>query len=284
MGEATGRERAIGALGLMDWVQLGLVTLLAAAVQGAVGFAFTLLAVSFFLLILQSAEAVQVLLVLNLVICASLCRHLWKDVPLALWRLLLAGAVVGVPVGVAAFAYADLTVTYLAVAVVILVFTVALARQKAPRVATGSGAGSSDPAGSSDAADTPTVGVSAPYRSRSVFAVGAVAGAMTAALGMPGPVLVLYLTAIGVDKATFRAVSLTLFTALYISAILLQSATLGIPGRVWVTAAALVPLAWAGAALGHAVARHIDEILFRRFVLLLLAATGLFMLITPLTG
>ena len=73
MGEATGRERAIGAIGLMDWVQLGLVTVLAGAVQGAVGFAFTLLTVSFFLLILQSAEAIQVLLVLNLVICGSLC-------------------------------------------------------------------------------------------------------------------------------------------------------------------------------------------------------------------
>ncbi len=278
MGEATGRERAIGALGLMDWAQLGLVTLLAAAVQGAVGFAFTLLAVSFFLLILQSAEAVQVLLVLNLVICGSLCRHLWKHVPLALWRLLLAGAVVGVPVGVAAFRYANLTAMYLAVGVVILVFTVALAWQKTPTVATAS------EEGSSDAADSPTAGGSAPYRSRSVFAVGTVAGAMTAALGMPGPVLVLYLTGIGVDKATFRAVSLTLFTALYVAAILLQSATVGIHGRVWVTAAALVPLAWAGGALGHAVARHIDEILFRRFVLLLLAATGSYMLITTLTG
>ena len=117
-----------------------------------------------------------------------------------------------------------------------------------------------------------------------MFAVGTAAGAMTAALSMPGPVLVLYLTGIGVDKATFRAVSLTLLTALYLAAIALQSATVGIPGRVWITAAALVPLAWAGAALGHAVARHIDEALFRRFVLVLLAATGAYMLITTLTG
>ena len=280
MGEATGKERAIGVIGLMDWVQLGLVTLLAATVQGALGFAFTLLAVPFFLLILQSAEAVQVMLVLNLVICASLCRHLWRDVPGALWRLLLAGAVVGVPVGVAAFAYASLTSLYVAVAVVILVFTAALALQRTPALATGL-EGSH---GFADATGVRPAGASAPYRSPSVFAVGIVAGTMTATLGMPGPVLVLYLTAIGVDKATFRAVSLTLFTALYVAAILLQSATVGIPGRVWISAAALLPLAWAGAALGHAWARHIDEILFRRFVLLLLAATGSYMLITTLTG
>ena len=262
----------------MDWVQLGLVTVLAAAVQGAVGFAFTLLAVSFFLLTLHSPEAIQVILLLNLVICGSLCRQLWKDVPLGLWRLLLAGAVVGLPMGVVAFAYASLTAIYVAVAVVILGFTLVLGWQGTPTVATGS------EDGSSDASDTPPAGGSAPYRPRSVFAIGIVAGAMTAAVSMPGPVLVLYLTAIGVDKATFRAVSLTLFTALYLSAILLQSATVGIPGSVWIAAAALVPLAWAGAALGHAGARHINEILFRRFVLLLLAATGSYMLITTLTS
>ena len=264
MGTATGGGRVIGQIALMDWGMLGLVTLLASAVQGAIGFAFTLLAVTFFLLILQSIEAVQVTLVLNLVICGSLCRHLWKDVPLRLWRLLLAGAVVGVPVGVMAFAYASLPAIYAAVALAVLIFTAVLAWQKVPERDIGPGRGQT------------------PYRPASVLAVGMVAGAMTAALGMPGPVLVIYLTAIGVDKATFRAVSLTLFTALYLAAILLQSTTVGIPGHVWITAVALLPLAWAGAALGHAGARHINEVLFRRFVLLLLAATGSYMLITTL--
>ena len=272
MGPATGRERVIGAIALTDWALLGLVTFLAAAVQGAVGFAFTLLAVSFFLLILRSTEAVQVTLVLNLVICGSLCRHLWKDVPFGLWRLLLAGAVVGVPVGVAAFAYASLAAIYIGVAVAVLLFTAFLARQRAP---------ATDAAWGGDQGISPDH-ASPPYRPQSVLAVGILAGAMTAALSMPGPVLVLYLTAIGVDKTTFRAVSLTLFTVLYIGAILLQSVTVGIPGSVWVTSATLLPFAWAGAALGHVGARHIDEAMFRRFVLLLLAATGSYMLITTL--
>lgn len=248
----------------MDWVQLGLVTLLAATVQGAIGFAFTLLAVTFFLLILQSAEAVQITLVLNLVICGSLCRNLWKDVPFALWRLLLVGALLGIPLGSLAFAYASLPAISLAVAVVVLIFTAVLARSKAPL-------------SEAHQSDSP-----APYRPLSVVVVGVFAGSMTAALSMPGPVLVLYLTAIGVDKATFRAVSLTLFTALYVGAILLQSVTIGISPNVWVIAAVLLPLAWIGAALGHRVARHIDEVLFRRVVLLLLAATGSYMLITTL--
>ena len=247
---------------------LGLVTLMAAAVQGAIGFAFSLLTVAFFLLILQSTEAVQVTLILNLVICGSLCRHLWKGVPFRLWRLLLLGALVGIPVGAFAFAYASLATIYVAVAVVILVFTVVLAIQKTPEVVA-----------------EPT-GASTPYRPPSVVGVGVgfSAGVMTAAISMPGPVLVLYLTAIGVDKATFRAVSLTLFTVLYSGAILVQSFTLGIERPVWLIAAALLPLAWIGAALGHRLARHINEVMFRRVVLLLLAATGSYMLITTLLG
>ena len=58
------------------WLQLGLVTLVAATVQGAVGFAFTLLALPFLLLVLESTEAIQILLVLNLVVPVCLVRHL----------------------------------------------------------------------------------------------------------------------------------------------------------------------------------------------------------------
>jgi hypothetical protein len=39
------------------------VTLVAAIVQGTIGFGFTLLAVSFFLLIVQSGDAIQLLIV-----------------------------------------------------------------------------------------------------------------------------------------------------------------------------------------------------------------------------
>lgn len=253
---------AIAALDLTVWLQLGLVTLLASAVQGAIGFAFTLLSVSFFLLILQSSEAVQVLLVLNLVISLALVRHLWRDVPLELWRVLAAGAAIGLPLGLAAFAYASLPVLKLGVAAVVLIFTGALAVQRS--------AGRPAPA-------------SAHPRSASAVLVGVAAGAMTTALGMPGPVIVLYLTGIGMEKAVLRAVSLTLFAALYALALLLQATTVGVPSQVWVTAATLVPLAAAGAWAGHVGTRFINERLFRHLVLLLLGATGASLLITTLT-
>lgn len=89
-------------------VQLACVTLVAAVVQGALGFGFTLLAVSFFLLIIQSSDAVQVLIVINLAISLALIGKLWRSVDKALWTRLVAGAFLGFPLGLLAFRNADI--------------------------------------------------------------------------------------------------------------------------------------------------------------------------------
>ena len=59
----SGKELQIDSPGVINLVLLSGVTLLAAVVQGTVGFGFTLLAVSFFLLILQPTAAIQLLIV-----------------------------------------------------------------------------------------------------------------------------------------------------------------------------------------------------------------------------
>ena len=263
------------------WLQLGLVTVLAATAQGAIGFAFTLLALPFFLLVLESTEAIQIMLVLNLVVPLCLVRHLWRDVPKDLWRLLLIGAVFGLPLGMVAFAYASLETLKLVVGVVVLVFAgVLILRRSSPRERSASAPLSHTAKGSLD--PTPAESTVGRYRSPSVLFVGAAAGAMTSALGMPGPAMVLYMTGIGVGKVAFRALSLSLFVVLYIVALVLQSATVGVPLRVWIAAAALVPLAGFGAFAGHALARKIGEVMFGWLVLLLLVATGAYMLFTTL--
>ena len=260
------------------WLQLALVTLLAATVQGAVGFAFTLLALPFFLLVLESTEAIQILLVLNMVVPLCLIRRVWKDVPRDLWRLLLTGAVFGSPLGMIAFVFASLETVKVVVGVVVLALAGVLALRRT------SPPGEPMPATPSYVAnaslDPDSTG--ATYRSPSVVIVGVAAGAMTSALGLPGPVTVLYLTGIGVGKTAFRALSLSLFVILYTLALLLQSATVGVPRRVWLAAATLAPLAGIGALVGHALARKIGEETFGWLVLILLFATGTYLLITTL--
>jgi uncharacterized protein len=113
-------------------VLLSAVTLLAAVVQGTVGFGFTLLAVSFFLLILQSATAIQLLIVLNLVSSLWLVRTMWRDVPKDLWGRLVAGAVIGFPVGLVVFHYAGIDQLKVVVAITLLVFVPLLAFRPRP--------------------------------------------------------------------------------------------------------------------------------------------------------
>ena len=276
------------------WLQLGLVTVLAATVQGAIGFAFTLLALPLFLLVLESTEAIQILLVLNLVVPLCLVRHLWRDAPTDLARLLVMGAVLGLPLGMVMFAYASLDTVKVVVGALVLVFAgVLMVRPSSltaepspstPEPPTGSAVPPADPTPLAEAASNPRSANSRTprYRRPSVLLVGVAAGAMTSALSMPGPVLVLYMTGIGLSKTAFRALSLSLSVVLYSAALVLQAATVGVPLRVWIAVATLVPLAWVGGLAGHALAGRIGETTFLRLVLLLLLATGLYTLITTL--
>ena len=238
------------------------VTLVAAVAQGALGFGFTLLAVSFFLLIIQSGDAVQLLIVINLTISLALIGRLWRSVDRALWIRLVIGAFLGFPLGLIVFQNADIGQLKIMVAATILAF-VAVTVFRRRNAQEGSDA-------------------TLRYRTPSAVGVGALAGGMTTALGMPGPVLVLYLTAVGAGKEVTRSVSLTFFVVSYGVSLVLQSATIGVSAGVWITAAILMPVAAVGGLVGHALSRRVSEALFRRAALALVAATGLYVLFDTL--
>ena len=211
-------------------------------------------------------------------------------------RIFLTGAAFGLPLGMVAFAYASLETVNVVVGVVVLAFAGALTFRPSSLPA-GRSPSTAEPyfAAAAPATDATPLAEAAPnprsadstearYRGPSVLLVGAAAGAMTSALSMPGPVLVLYMAGIGLGKTAFRALSLSLSVVLFTFALLLQSATVGVPLRVWIAAAALAPLAGLGALAGHALAGKIREAKFERLVLLLLLATGAYMLITTLNA
>ena len=252
----------IGTPETFAFVQLAGVTLVAAVVQGAVGFGFTLLAVTFFLVIIQSGDAVQLLIIVNLTISVALIGRLWRKVNGALWIRLVMGAFFGFPLGLLAFQNADVEQLKVVAAVTILTFVAAsvFLRRDA-------GSGSDE---------VPR------FRTPSAVGVGALAGAMTTALGMPGPAVLLYLTAVGAGKEATRAILLTFFAVSYGASLILQTVTVGVSGGVWITAGLLVPFAAVGALLGHVLARHVSEAAFRKVVLTLIAGTGAYILFDTL--
>lgn len=254
------------------WPQLIVVTLLAAIAQGVAGFGFTLLAVSFYLLILRSTDAVQLVILINLAISVVLVARLWHAVPRRLWALLAGGGLLGFPVGLWLFAHTDLELIELAVAGVTIAFAVAVLLQET-RSAGARGAG----------LEVSAAGVEVAHRSVSALAVGMSAGALTSSLGMPGPPVALYLTGLGLDKTTFRALALSTFIVMQAGSLLGQSLFIGIDTRVWEYALVLVPVAALGATAGHRLCHHVTERVFRRLVLLLLLATGAYMLYQALT-
>jgi uncharacterized protein len=244
----------------IDWILLTAVSFVAALVQGATGFGFGIMVVPFYLLILGSLSAIQVTIIVTLVLTISVALRVWRNAPRALLGRLIGGTVVGFPAGIFAYRHADLETAKLAVGLLIVGFAVwlFLAAQGRP------------------ARKNPT---SHPIAD---VAIGIVSGAMTTSLGMPGPIVLIYLSALGAGKETMRGTLLALFVFSYAGALALQGWQVGIDGATWTTAAILIPVGLVGAAVGHAVSRFLDQRTFGFVVLAILVATGLYMTWTTL--
>ena len=244
----------------IDWILLAAVSFVAALVQGATGFGFAIMAVPFYLLILESLSAIQVTIIVTLALTLSVAVRVWRNAPRALLGRLVAGTLIGFPAGILAYRHADLETAKLAVGLLITGFAAWLLL-----------AGRDRPA-----EESPTSHPGADV------AVGIVSGAMTTSLGMPGPVVLIYLSALGTGKEAMRGTMLALFVISYAGALALQAWLAGIDGTTWTTAAILVPAGLIGAAAGHWVSRFLGQRTFRLLVLAILAATGLYMLWTTL--
>lgn len=254
------------------WPQLVIVTLLAAVAQGVAGFGFTLLAVSFYLLILRSTDAVQLVILINLTISVVVMTRLWRAVPWRLWALLAGGGLLGFPAGLWLFARADLALVELAVAAVTIAFALTVLLREGRAVGVAAAAGSAE--GSESAAHEPLP----------ALAIGACAGALTSSLGAPGPPVVLYLAGLGLDKTTFRALALSSFIVMQLGALAGQAAFVGIGDGVWRLALVLAPVAALGGVIGHGLSHRLSERHFRRLVLVLLLATGAYMAYRAASG
>lgn len=255
-------KRPIELLDPNVFVLLALVSIVAATVQGAVGFGFGLLAMPGFMWILGSTESVPLVIVLSMVLSGGLAAQLRDHVD---WRVTLrfaGGAFLGFPAGLAFSASADTQTLMLSVSVVVLVSAVVLMARP--------------PAQSGSDAIEP--------RTPATVSFGALAGAMTIALGMPGPPVVLYLSALGISKDRLRGTVLAFFALAYVTALGTRAATLGVPREVFYAAALVIPLALLGGWVGDRLSRLLDEELFRRLALALIGLTGLSALVSAWLG
>lgn len=228
----------------------------AALAQGATGFGFAIIALPLLLLVMGSLDAVGLTIILNLLVSLVLVPGLWRQAPKGPLARLSLGSVLGFPIGLAIFLQASLDWVRLAVGVIILAFAATLALRRG-----GNGA----PAVGGPAAAPPSW-VEIP--------VGLCSGAMATALAMPGPAVMLYLSARGMAKDPLRACTLCLFTLSYGAALALQTAAGATNGAMWLTAGLAAPATICGAIVGHRLSRRLDETIFRKIILAILLITG----------
>ncbi len=246
-------------------ILLALGAMAGAVVQAATGFGFAIVAAPVFLAVMNSHAALQVLVVIHLVQTAMMLRGVWPLVPMRLMKALIVGAAVGSPIGLLAFVSLDVRALKLVVGVLILLFTgLLIAREMGlftgtlPTAANRAG-------GEGDAAATPP-----PL----AYLTGAVAGAMTSLLVMPGPPLMLYLAGSPLPHAHARALAITFFGLCYLLVTALNTFVTGMGEGVWWIALALVPPVYLGTLAGQQIARRVTQGSFRIAVLVLLVLSG----------
>lgn len=221
-----------------------IIVFLAAIVRGFSGFGFSLLAITALSLIYTPAQIVPSIFMMELVASLNLLPSVWKDVH---WRSLLPlslGCFVATPIGVWALANVPAPPMQLALSIFVLIATALLAKNFALKTMPGTVAST---------------------------AVGAASGLANGAFGIGGPPVVLFYFASPAGNFAGRA-SIIVFFIFTDSIGLINQSVQGLV--TWETAQrALIflPLMLFGVWIGARSFKSVDQVLFRKIVLAVLA-------------
>ena len=229
----------------------------AAALQSATGIGFGAIAGPVLLIQLNNGSAIQISVILNLLIAALLTPAIWKHVDKSLLKHMVAGLVLGSPLGLLIFLNIDIVLLKIGAGIAVLLTLLLVL------------------------SDARTNSAAAPGKPQRIgqAGIGAVAGIMGVCLAMPGPVPAAWMTASGYRKETIRATILAMFVVSYAIALVLQSALAGIEPEVLRQSALLIPATIMGIVLGHYLGRLISERGYRWIMatVLTITATVLFL-------
>ena len=221
------------------------VVLVATTAQTVAGFGFALVAVPFFAVVLDVRDAVVLVSLLGVLNNAILTRTAWRHVPWEVVGPMLAGAFVGMPIGL----------------VVLL-----LAPQESLRLAVG--------AATLAMAAALVAGLRIRRSIAAEVSAGLVSGLLNTSVGMNGPPIVLYLQGREHAPGEFRGAMAVFFFVCNVITLAGFLAT-GIVSREALTLwAAALPAVAIGSLFGHTLVRRVEPTVFRRLVFVLLSASA----------
>jgi len=246
------------------------VTFLAAGIQAATGFGFAIFAVPFFLVILNSLAAVQIIAAVNFFLSLIIIPRLWKSVPRKPFINLMIGSTAGFPIGLYFFVNADAASAKLAAGILITVLAVFMLCREVK----------TNPVKTIEF--EPNSSGLEQNHFGTQFAVGFLSGVMGTALAMPGPALIIYMIVIRASKLVSRALTLTLFAYSYGAIALIHSLWGGMSMTSWSLSVKLAPCIFAGVLAGNFLSRYLSEIRFRYVVLIILLVSGIYAIWTTI--
>jgi len=256
------------ALGGMHGMASGIFIVLAATTFGAAllyaisGFGFAVLAAPLFLLFLDPAPAIQLVIIISTVLSIVVLRGLLPAIaPWLLLRLAL-GSLVGLPLGLVAFRYADPFLVRAAAGAMIFGFAILMAVSRRRSGQPGQG--------KHWTAFAMSPGLD--------LAAGAVSGIAGALVGQPGPPVLIYLLLAGTAARTVRATLLAFFALSYGVTLASHAATIGIAAPTWLAAGILIPFAFLGGLAGRPIGDRLGAEAFARLAIALLAMAGAYTL------
>ena len=242
----------------MELALLLLATFIASSVQSATGFGFALIVVPAFLILLNSADAIQTVIIISVIMSVVHFLKLRSMAPYGKLKWLILGGIAGFPAGVFIYKNLDLQSIKMTVAIFIILISLqngwTLIRKNVGQKTQGD-------------------------NKAMLTGIGVISGMFGVAMAMPGPILMLYLSRTTLGKNEIRACMISFFVFAYIGALLLQVFVVGVESKTWTTSAIITPAALAGVYAGHQISKKIDEKLFKGLVLIILILTGIFMLI-----
>lgn len=233
-----------------SWLAAVAITLVASFMQSLTGFGFAIIAAPLLIVVYDPKEVVLILQLMSLVINTVFCFVLRKSADWKFVLVLSLGSLIGQPIGLLIYRVADSGILKIFISLLILAFL--LIKQLSCKAIQET-------------------------RNRNL-AVGVLSGLLNAATAMPGPPLILYMTACNREKASMRASSIAYFT--FIS----WTATLGyfVSGQDLSAAAGhtviLLPAAAAGLIVGHLLFPYLSQNMFQKIIFVMMAFSSLYTL------
>ena len=264
LGMSLGASAFGGMLGMVTgiFIVLAATTFGSALLYAISGFGFAVLAAPLFLLFLDPARAIQLVIIISTVTSIVVLRGLLPAIaPWLLFRLAL-GGLVGLPLGLVAFRYADPILVRAAAGAMILGFAILMAVSRLRSGQLGQG--------KHWMAFAMSPGLD--------FAAGTVSGIASALVGQPGPPVLIYLLLAGAEVRTVRATLLAFFALTYGVTLASHAATIGIPAPTWLAAGILIPFGFLGGLAGRPIGDRLGAEAFAMLAIALLAVAGAYTL------